>query len=62
MIAKISNLITNLHQDIKETVVSPEEMVLLVVPDRVEILDLKALTSGVLVVIEVQKDQRSAFD
>ena len=62
LITNVSNLIPNLPEDIKETAVSPGEMGLLVIPDRLEIPDLKALTCGVLVVIEVQKDQRLTFD
>ena len=61
-IANVSDLIQNLPKDIKEIAVSPEKMGLLVVPEQVEILDLKAQTCGVLVVIEVQKDQRLTLD
>lgn len=62
LIVNLSNLVPNLPKDIKEAAVSPGKMGLLVVPDRLEILDPKALTCGVLVVIEVQKDQRLTFD
>ena len=62
IIVNVSNLVPNLIKDIKETAVSPGETGLLVVPDRLEILDPKALTCGVLVAIEVQKDQRLTFD
>ena len=55
-------MIPNPPKDIKEIAVSPEKTGLLVVPDRLEILDLKALTCGVLVAIEVQKGQRLMFN